>query len=65
MAAQTTVDFIKAVGFDENGTARTVDFSYTITNATTGERQTNTITVPLLTITPVPFIRVGVVTLIH
>jgi Protein of unknown function (DUF2589) len=58
MAAQSTADFIKSVGLDENNNVVNVDFDYEVLNATTGEKYTNTLTVPLLTIIPIPFIKV-------
>lgn len=57
-AAMNTVDFVNSVGFDENGTAITVEFSYNTTNSTSGETITNVIEVPFLTIVPIPYIRV-------
>jgi Protein of unknown function (DUF2589) len=59
MAAQSTADFIKSVGLDENNNVVNIDFDYEAVNTTTGEKYTNTLTVPLLTIIPIPFIRVG------
>ena len=58
-AAISTVEFINAVGFDENRNAINVQFSYNVTNITTGEQYENTISVPFLTIVPIPFIRVS------
>jgi Protein of unknown function (DUF2589) len=60
-AAATTVKFIQAMGFDADGHARTVDFGYSTTNATTGVVQEKKLRVPLLTIVPIPFIRVSAV----
>ena len=57
-AALTTIEFVKAVGFDSNGSAIYADFDYNVTNATTGVVQTNSISVPFLTIVPIPFLRV-------
>ena len=59
IAAMSTVDFINKVGFDENGTAVTIAFTYNTTNSTTGLTQTNRIEVPFLTILPIPFLRVS------
>ena len=58
-AAISTVQFINAVGFDANRNAINVKFSYNVTNSTTGVRTENTISVPFLTIVPIPFIRVS------
>lgn len=55
----TTIGYIQNVGFDENGSALMVAFTYNSVNKT-GGTQRNTITVPLLTIIPIPFIRVRV-----
>ena len=57
-AAQTTMDFIKHVGFDDDNQAINVTFSYDRVNSTSGVVESRQITVPLLTIIPVPFIRV-------
>jgi hypothetical protein len=65
-SAQTSVDFIKAVGFDEDSNTPTmVTFSYMKPVETT-DTDGNTIvtptkydlTVPILTMLPIPFIRV-------
>jgi hypothetical protein len=57
-SALTTIDFIKSVGMDSNGSIINVEFIYNITNATSGQRQANSLKVPLLTIVPIPFINV-------
>lgn len=65
-AAVTSVDFIKAVGFDEDsGDPTMVTFSYQKPVETTASDGTTTIsvepyelTVPLLAMVPIPFIRV-------
>ena len=57
-AALTTINFIQAVGFDVNGSCIYSTFQYNVTNATTGAVQTNSISVPFLTIVPIPFLRV-------
>src|SRR5262245_45068429 len=64
-SAQTSVDFIKSVGFDQNGQPTMVSFKYQkpITtkdaNGTTTITPTDyTLTVPILTMLPIPFIRV-------
>jgi hypothetical protein len=63
-AALTTVTYLQKLGLDEKGVARTVDFTYTTTNQTTGFRVQRTLRVPLLTIVPIPYLRVGASTLI-
>lgn len=51
-AALSTVDFIKSVGFDKNDNVANVIFKY-------GEGSSvQTLQVPLLTIVPIPFIRI-------
>jgi hypothetical protein len=60
-AASTTVKFIQGMGFDSEGHARTVDFGYSTTNTTTGIVEEKKLRVPLLTIVPIPFIRVRLV----
>ena len=54
-AAKSSVDFIKAVGFDgeDGGEVRNVTFNYKKPDGTQG-----TLEVPLLTIVPIPFIRI-------
>mgnify|MGYP003353176284 CR=1 FL=1 len=44
--------------FDENGDARNVSFIYDRINSTSGEVESKTLTVPLLTIIPIPYVRV-------
>lgn len=60
-AAMTTVDFIKNVGFNKDGMANEVAFRYrrpSEDKSAAGQEVEHTLTVPLLTIVPVPFIRV-------
>ena len=57
-AARSTVNFINTVGFYDNQTAITVDFSYISLNATSGEKIKTVLTIPQLAMVPVPFIRV-------
>ena len=64
-SAQTSVDFIKSVGFDQNGQPTMVSFQYkkpvTKKDASGVETITAadyTLTVPILTMLPIPFIRV-------
>lgn len=61
-AALSTINFVESVGFDENGTCIYATFDYNVTNSTTGEINENTISVPFLTIVPIPFLRVQEVT---
>jgi hypothetical protein len=64
MAANTTADFITNVGLEKVGEttkARTVAFSFDrkkVTDTGTESMETVSLNVPLLTIVPVPFIRV-------
>lgn len=58
-AAQSTTDFVKSVGFYPNGTAITVSFKFFTTNATTGAQTQSTLTIPYLTIVPIPFLKVS------
>lgn len=64
-SAQTSVDFIKSVGFDQNGQPTMVSFQYKkpvttkdATGATVITPTDYTLTVPILTMLPIPFIRV-------
>ena len=55
-AAMSSVDFIKAVGFagEDGGTVRNVTFKYKKADGSVGSLE-----VPLLTIVPVPFLRIN------
>lgn len=56
-AAKSTVDFIKTVGFDDKNKVNNVIFKY-------GEGEVEqTLKVPLLTIVPIPFIRIDDMTI--
>jgi Protein of unknown function (DUF2589) len=62
-AAVSTANFVNTMGFtqaDADGVREAVmiEFTYATTNATTGEVQTSVMGVPLLTILPVPYLRV-------
>lgn len=64
-SAQTSVDFIKSVGFDKNGQPTMVSFQYKkpvttkdANGATVITPTDYTLTVPILTMLPIPFIRV-------
>ena len=54
-AALASVDFIRAVGFDEEGNILNVVFKY---KAGTEENEIQELQVPLLTIVPIPFLRI-------
>lgn len=56
-AAMTTVDFIKKVGFDDDGNVREATFSYKKLTED-GSDQNVSLNVPYLTIVPIPFLRV-------
>jgi Protein of unknown function (DUF2589) len=58
LAAQTTVDFMRKVGLTTDNKVINAQFYYNITNATTGERKLHKLSVPLLTIIPIPYVRV-------
>jgi hypothetical protein len=66
IAARATADFIKEVGFTKNtdaidsdfGAVKNISFSYNRMN-TDGTSQMASITVPLLTIVPIPTLRVA------
>jgi hypothetical protein len=63
-AAARTVEFITSVGFDDQGSAVNVEFTYKTTNDTTGALADVTLSVPLLTLLPIPYLRVGCVFLL-
>lgn len=54
-AALASVDFIRAVGFDEDGNILNVVFKY---KAGTEDDDVQELQVPLLTIVPIPFLRI-------
>lgn len=56
-AAKSSVEFIKAIGFDKDGKVQDVKFT-----AKKGDVESQ-ITVPLLTIVPIPFIRIDDMTI--
>ncbi len=83
LAAQTTIDFIKEVGFQKNaadtsdpfdlviegdtgdadiGTVRNVTFNYSKKDES-DEESSFSLTVPILTITPIPYIRIDEMTI--
>ncbi len=58
MAAQSTIDFIEKIGLKDTGgktTVNMVDFVYAIQN---NKSETKKLSVPLLSMVPVPFIRI-------
>lgn len=59
-AAMTSTDFIKAVGFDDDNKPEMVDFSYTKYVDVNGtlEPKPYKLSVPFLTMLPIPFIRI-------
>jgi Protein of unknown function (DUF2589) len=57
-ATMSSINFIQNVGFDANGDAIHVEFVYNRTNTTTGLVKETKMTVPLLTVVPIPFFRV-------
>lgn len=56
-SAITTANFIKEVGFDKDGKLLTVDFKYNKKNDA-GKDQEFTLTVPFITMLPVPYISI-------
>ena len=56
-AAMSSVNFIRTIGFDEDDKVRSITFK-----AKKGDTE-STITVPLLTIVPIPFIRIDDMTI--
>lgn len=57
-AAIASVEFINATGFDSTGHAKQASFVYTTTNATSGQDQDTIISIPYLTMVPIPYIEV-------
>lgn len=56
-AALSTVDFINEVGLNDDGTVKNVTFSYS--KLVDGSPTSVTLSTPLLTIVPIPFLRVA------
>jgi len=56
-SSMATINFIKQVGFDENGEIRTVEFKYKKTKSD-GTAEDATIDVPLLSMLPIPSLRI-------
>jgi len=69
LAAQTSIDFIRSVGFESTddstsfGPVRQVEFTYTHRDVESGTDRTVTLNVPLLTIVPLPFLRIDDMTI--
>ena len=69
LSAQTSIDFIRSIGFEstEDGTGfgavRQVTFSYSRRDTTTGEETDVSLKVPLLTIVPIPYLRIDDMTI--
>ncbi len=69
LAAQSSIDFIRSVGFEQEddsatfGAVRQVNFTYTSRDSTTGTDRTVTLNVPLLTIVPIPYLRIDDMTI--
>ena len=64
LAAQSTIDFIRSVGFtsegedEEFGDVRNVNFTYRNRDVVSGTDQEVELDVPILTIVPIPFLRI-------
>ncbi len=58
-AAQSTVNFIRQAGFNDRNETINARFSYSSTNATTGEKKDMVLSVPVLTLLPIPYLRVS------
>ena len=56
-AAIATVDFIKSVGFNDNDEVVNVEFKYSKTTPE-GQSEDYALNVPILTIVPIPFLRI-------
>jgi Protein of unknown function (DUF2589) len=69
LAAQSSIDFIRTVGFEQMddtsnfGPVRQVNFTYTSRDTTTGQDRTASLNVPLLTIVPIPYLRIDDMTI--
>lgn len=69
LAAQASVEFIRAVGFTSSGfgedfaEVRTITFSFTMRDTEDDEGRTATLSVPLLTIVPIPYLRIDDMTI--
>ena len=69
LSAQTSLDFIRSIGFESTedgsdfGAVRQVTFSYSRRDTTTGEETDVSLKVPLLTIVPIPYLRIDDMTI--
>ncbi|MEM1161742.1 MAG: DUF2589 domain-containing protein [Pseudomonadota bacterium] len=69
LAAQTSIDFIRSIGFETDGDdtsfgpVRQVEFTYAHRDVETGTDRTVTLNVPLLTIVPIPYLRIDDMTI--
>jgi hypothetical protein len=69
LAAQSSVDFIRSIGFVTDGETedfadvRSITFTYQLTDTDTGDVRSATLTVPLLTIVNIPFLRIDDMTI--
>jgi hypothetical protein len=69
LAAQSSIDFIRTIGFTSNADGedfsevRSVTFTYATRDTDTGVDREATLTVPLLTIVPIPYLRIDDMTI--
>jgi hypothetical protein len=69
LAAQSSIDFIRSVGFEDEtdgtsfGAVRQVAFTYEQRDVDSGTDRTVTLNVPLLTIVPIPYLRIDDMTI--
>ena len=69
LSAQTSIDFIRSIGFESTedgpdfGAVRQVTFSFSRRDTTTGEETDVSLKVPLLTIVPIPYLRIDDMTI--
>ena len=69
LAAQSSVDFIRSIGFENEddttsfGAVRQVEFTFTRKDTDSDTDSTATLKVPLLTIVPIPYLRIDDMTI--
>lgn len=69
MAAQSSIDFIRSVGFtsdgedEQFGEVRNVTFNYKSRDVTDGTSKDVELVVPILTIVPIPYLRIDTMTI--
>lgn len=69
LAAQSSINFIQSVGFESQsedgkfGAVRQVEFTYKHRDVESGTDRTVTLNVPLLTIVPIPYLRIDDMTI--